>query len=152
MLHNKPPKFFLRFFRWFCHPKLRDPIEGDLLELYHERLRESGKRKADLKFIRDVLLLFRPGIIKPSSPSSSNHYSMYKSYFKIGWRTLLRNKGYSAINILGLAVGMGVTTLIGLWVMDELTFNTSHKNYDRIAQVYQHQEFNNEIATTPNAP
>lgn len=60
---------------------------------------------------------------------------MYKSYFKIAWRTLVTNKGYSAINILGLAAGMAVGLLIGLWVIDELTFNTHFKNYDRIAQV-----------------
>src|SRR5258705_6047039 len=91
-----PPENFLRFFRWFCHPKLRDSIEGDLRELYDERLKEKGKRKADLKFIIDVLLLLRPGIIKPAEGYMSlNTYGMYKSYFKIGWRNLLRNKGYS---------------------------------------------------------
>ncbi len=60
---------------------------------------------------------------------------MFKSYFKIGWRNLLKNKGYAAINIGGLAIGMAVAMVIGLWVHDELTFNTYHQNYDRIAQV-----------------
>ena len=64
-LQNAPPSLFLRFFRWFCHPKLRDSIEGGLMELYYERVKEFGKRKADRKFIADVLLLFRPGIIRP---------------------------------------------------------------------------------------
>ena len=40
-----PPKLFLRFFHWFCHPKLKDSIEGDLVELYDERVKELGKRK-----------------------------------------------------------------------------------------------------------
>jgi len=60
---------------------------------------------------------------------------MYKSYFKIGWRNLLRNKGYSLINIGGLAIGMVVAILIGLWIYDELSFNKYHKNYDRIVQI-----------------
>lgn len=60
---------------------------------------------------------------------------MYKSYLKIGWRNLLRSKGYALINIGGLALGMAVTMLIGLWLYDELSFNRYHKNYDRIAQV-----------------
>jgi hypothetical protein len=64
--HSSPPKFFLRFFRWFCHPKMQDYIEGDLMEVYQRRLTSSGKRKADLRFIVDVLLLFTPGIIKPA--------------------------------------------------------------------------------------
>jgi len=104
---NKPPKPFLKFFRWFCHPKLRDSIEGDLMELYQERKIVAGKLKADVKFIRDVVLLFRPSIIKPAEGYQQlNNYGMLKNYFKIGWRNLLRSKGYSLINILGLAVGM----------------------------------------------
>ena len=44
MTINIPPKLPLRFFRWFCHPKLRDSIEGDLMELYDERVRENEKQ------------------------------------------------------------------------------------------------------------
>lgn len=131
-----PPSVFLRFFRWYCHPKLVKHIEGDLLELYGERVKESGKRKADMKFIADVLLLFRPGIIRPiAKQQRANHYPMIKSYFKVGYRNLLKTKGYSIINIGGLALGMTVAMLIGLWVFDELSFNRYYKNYDRIAQV-----------------
>jgi ABC-type antimicrobial peptide transport system permease subunit len=115
---------------------MQDYIEGDLMEVYNQRLKNSGKRSADMKFIIDVLLLFRPGIIRPSQPYQPiNHVAMYKSYLKIGWRNLLRNKGYSFINIGGLALGMAVTMIIGLWVYDELSFNRYHDNYDRVAQV-----------------
>jgi putative ABC transport system permease protein len=62
---------------------------------------------------------------------------MYKSYFKIGWRKLMRNKGYSFINIGGLATGMTVAILIGLWIYDELSFNKYHKNYDSISQIWR---------------
>ncbi|GAA4795163.1 ABC transporter permease [Olivibacter ginsenosidimutans] len=72
---------------------------------------------------------------------------MIKNYFKTTWRNLVKSKGYSAINIGGLTVGMAVAMLIGLWVYDELTFNTYHKNYDRIAQVMQHANFNGKIVT-----
>ena len=56
---------------------------------------------------------------------------MYKNYLKIAWRNLTRNKGYSAINIGGLALGMAVVIMIGLWVLDEFTFNTTHKNHEK---------------------
>src|SRR5215212_2063172 len=72
---------------------------------------------------------------------------MLKSYFKIAWRNLVKSKGYSAINIGGLAVGMAVAMLIGLWVYDELSFDKYHKHYDRIAQVMQHVNFNGKIET-----
>lgn len=143
-----PPKFPLRFFRWYCHPKLLDMIEGDLLEVYRRREATRGKFKADVLFILDVLLLFRPGIIKPiEGYQNINTYGMYKSYFKIGWRTLLRNKGYSVINIGGLAIGMAIAILIGLWVWDELNYNKYHENYDRLAQVMQHQTVDGKVMT-----
>ena len=53
----------------------------------------------------------------------------------IAWRNLKRNKGYSAINIGGLAVGITVALLICLWVYDEAGYNHSFKNYPHIAQV-----------------
>ncbi len=112
-------------------------IEGDLLELYQERVHEKGKRKADIQFVIDVILLFRPGIIvrrKREYNLKSNF--MFRSYFKIGWRKLLRNKSYSLINIGGLAIGMTVAMFIGLWMYDELSFNKYHKNYDNIAEVW----------------
>lgn len=131
-----PPNLFLRFFRWYCHPRLTDHIEGDLIEVYRKRVKKSGKRKADIRFAIDVLLLFRPGIIRPATGYKNlDNYGMYKSYFKIGWRKLLRNKGHSFINIGGLAAGMTVAILIGLWIHDELSFNKYHKNYESIAQI-----------------
>ncbi len=150
---DRPPKLFLNFFRWYCHPKLLKYIEGDLMELYEERKAQSGKRKADLKFMVDVLLLFRPGIIRPAEGYQNlNIYGMYKSYFKIGWRNLLRNKGYSLINIGGLALGMSVALLIGLWIYDELSFNKYHSNYNRVAKVYRNHLFNDEILSNPVHP
>jgi putative ABC transport system permease protein len=77
---------------------------------------------------------------------------MLKNFFKVAWRNLAKNKGYSAINIGGLAVGMAVAILIGLWVYDELSFNKYHQNYDRIAQVMQHANFNGEIGTQTANP
>lgn len=138
-----PPKYPLRFLRWYCHPSLLPAIEGDLVELYRERVRLSGKRKADINFLGDVVLLFRPGIIRPAEGHQSlNQFGMFKNYVKIGWRNLVKSKGYSMINIGGLATGMAAAILIGLWLQFELTFNQNFKNYDRIAQVMQNQEFN----------
>ncbi len=56
------------------------------------------------------------------------------------------------INIVGLAVGISVTMLIGMWVYDELSYNTYHKNIDRIAQIYQHYTANGEVNTSQGVP
>src|SRR6185295_798331 len=60
---------------------------------------------------------------------------MIRNYFKTAWRNLTKNRISSLINISGLAVGMAVAMLIGLWIYDELSFNKYHQNYDRIAKI-----------------
>jgi putative ABC transport system permease protein len=77
---------------------------------------------------------------------------MVRSYLKIGWRNLFRNKGYSSINIGGLACGMAVALLIGLWVYDELSFNKYHENYDRIARVMVQATVNGETRSGRHMP
>lgn len=77
---------------------------------------------------------------------------MISSYFKIAWRNLTKSKGYSFINIGGLAIGMAVAMLIGLWVWDELSFNKYNRNYDRIAQIMQTQTFGNQKDTWQTMP
>jgi putative ABC transport system permease protein len=77
---------------------------------------------------------------------------MIKNYFKIAWRNLRSNKISSFINIGGLAVGMAVALLIGLWIYDELSFDKYHKNYDHIVQVMQHQTFNGKIYSQTSIP
>lgn len=151
-MRNAPPRFALRFFRWYCRRDLVTYIEGDLVELYNERLEASGPRTARLRFIIDILLLFRPSMIKAEGTSQLNNYGMIKSYFRIGWRNMLRNKGYSFINIGGLAAGLAVAMLIGLWVRDELTFDQYHDNYDRIARVWVNHTFNGEISSQWSLP
>jgi len=72
---------------------------------------------------------------------------MIRNYLKIAWRNLVKNKVSSFINIIGLAVGMAVAILIGLWIYDELSFNKNFPNYDRIAVAMQNQYINNETQT-----
>jgi putative ABC transport system permease protein len=77
---------------------------------------------------------------------------MFKNYLKIAWRNLLKNKGYTFINVGGLAIGMAVTLIIGLWIQDELSYNDYFENKNSIAQVFQSQTFNGETSTGPAIP
>ena len=67
---------------------------------------------------------------------------MLKNYLLTAWRNLNKNKGYSSLNILGLAVGMAVFVLIFLYVQHELSFDRWHEHADRIFRVVQHQPGN----------
>ncbi len=132
---STPPSFFLHFFRWFCHPSLAKYVEGDLMELYEERVREKGKRNADINFSIDVLLLFRPGIIKPAGYQQLNTYGMYKSYIKVGWRNLVRNKSYSIINVAGLTLSMACGIFIFSLVSQHLSYDNFHHNPDQTYRI-----------------
>ncbi|WP_259015974.1 ABC transporter permease [Emticicia fluvialis] len=72
---------------------------------------------------------------------------MIRNYIKIAFRNLVNNKVYSFINIMGLAIGMGVAMLIGLWINDELSFNKSFANYNKLGQTYMHQTFNGQTSS-----
>src|SRR5688572_5091358 len=61
---------------------------------------------------------------------------MLKNYFKIAWRTLLRGKNFSIINISGLAVGMAGAVLILLWLQNEISYDKFHENKKNLYEVY----------------
>src|SRR5258706_846929 len=131
-----PPRVFHRFFRWYCHSDLLSTIEGYLLELYGERMKIKGKRKADWKFIIDVLLLFRPGIIRPTEGVHHlNQYGMFKNYFKVGIRNILNYKVFSFINVFGLSTAMSVCMLIILMLADQKRYDAFHIKKDRIYRI-----------------
>ena len=92
-------------------------------------------RKAQGHYIRDVLLLFRPAIIRPLTLNrlvSNQSPAMYRSYFKTGFRNLLRYRGYALLNIFGLAIGMAAAIVLFLVVRYEQSFDTFHLQHNQI--------------------
>jgi len=67
---------------------------------------------------------------------------MLQNFFKIAWRNLLRNKAFSFINISGLAIGMAATTLIVLWIQNEVSHDRFHEKIDRIYSLNNRDKFN----------
>src|SRR6202012_5099427 len=66
---------------------------------------------------------------------------MIKNYLLVAWRNLIRNKAFSAINILGLALGMTCSLLILLWVHDERSVDGFHANGKQLYQIYERMYF-----------
>src|SRR5882724_3289357 len=77
---------------------------------------------------------------------------MFKNYFKTAWRSIVKNKFSSFINIGGLAVGIAVSLLISLWIYDELSFESYHKNHGRIAEVMLNSSVGDGTATQSILP
>ncbi|MFT3750364.1 MAG: ABC transporter permease [Agriterribacter sp.] len=77
---------------------------------------------------------------------------MIRNFFKIAYRNLLRNKGFSFINITGLAVGMASAILIFLWIQNELSYDQFHEKNDRIYEAWNRATFDGRLScwnTTP---
>ena len=130
-----PPNRPLQFLRWFCREDYLEEIEGDLTEVFKKQY-DGSPRKAKWKFAWRVIQYFRPEFMKSFKNSyQSNSYSMYKSYFKIGWRNLLRRKTYSIINISGLSIGLASAMLIILYIKDEISFDLFHKDAESIYRI-----------------
>lgn len=128
-----PPQRSLQFLRWFCREDYLEEIEGDLTEVF-EKQYKSSPRQASLKFMWSVIKYFRPEFIK-SFRNYQPSNSMFKSYLTIGWRNLLRNKGYSFINITGLAVGIACSLVIFLFAYGEWSYDRGYAKGDRIYRI-----------------
>ena len=77
---------------------------------------------------------------------------MWKNYFKIAWRNLLRNKVFTFINICGLVIGMTLAVLLLLWVRYEFTYDQFHSKKDRLYEVYHQAVYDGNIGTSNFTP
>ncbi|WP_080057475.1 ABC transporter permease [Spirosoma aerolatum] len=144
-----PPELADKLLRFFLADDRLEEVLGDLHEDYRWQVNRVGERRARWRYWWDAIGFLKPWTLKRTInkyPTPTNT-TMLRNYLKIAWRNLIREKGYSTINIVGLSVGMGVAMLIGLWIYDELSFNKSHQHYDRIAQVMENQTLEQGIQT-----
>jgi len=74
---------------------------------------------------------------------------MIENYFKIAWRNVMRQKGYSAINIFGLAIGVAACLLILQYVYFELSFENFQKDKDRVYRIQQDRYDNGKLILSP---
>lgn len=146
-----PPKIPLRFLQWFCNPELLEDVEGDLMELFHLRSQDNSN-SARLLFFKDVLLLFRPGIIRNFTLSFNNHF-MLKNYILVALRSAQKYKGHTVLNLLSLIIGIASCILILLWIQDERGIDKFHEKDSQIYQVWRNMhQASGEIITTQGIP
>ncbi|MCJ7524321.1 MAG: ABC transporter permease, partial [Candidatus Aminicenantes bacterium] len=77
---------------------------------------------------------------------------MLKNYLKIAWRNIVRHKGYSFINIFGLAVGIACCVLMMLWISHERSFDRFHANRDSIYRVIKETKTNGKAMLDARTP
>jgi len=131
-------RWTIGFVRWFCPDRLIEGIEGDLLEGYDNDVGANGKRIASRRLVWNALKFFRLSIIlRNKIQYRNNSLIMLRSYFKLTIRNISRSKGYSFINIFGLALGIACCLLTANYVAFEFSFDNFHPNVDRTYRVDQ---------------
>lgn len=127
---KSPPKWALSVLQKVCPSDLIEEVEGDLYEAYQWRNAERGASYAYRKYIFEVFRYLR--YYRINIQTQNNGLMLLKNYFKTGFRFLWKTRGYSSLNILGLALGIAVCWLAYIFVTDEHSYDSFHKNSDRI--------------------
>lgn len=146
-------KLGIRIFRLFCHSDFQEDILGDLDEFYQHNLDRKGKSYADVKFLIDVLLLFRLSLLRDKwSNQNSNYFAMFRTLFKTALRVFWRERGYALLNVSGLTVGLAASALLLLYVESERSVNRFHKDLEQIYQVMEHRTYSGVINSSESTP
>ncbi|HTF17602.1 MAG TPA: ABC transporter permease [Chryseolinea sp.] len=133
---NTPPKL-LHWLLDECCPDSRPDLKGDLLELYDSRSLQAGRPYANRKLLQDAISIIPMHLVIKKETRKAVH--MISNYLKIARRNLVKNKIYTAINVVSLAISTAVCILIALFIRDELSFDkhfTGGENVFRVAGNY----------------
>ena len=123
-----PPKLGWKLLGFMEHYEQEHAISGDFGEEFEEMIKINGRYQALLWYWGQLLRALDTYFKRVSAVGGA----MFINYIKTTWRNIKKNKLYSFINVLGLAVGMACCILILLWVQDELSYDKFHENYHRI--------------------
>lgn len=131
-----PPLWAQRVLEWYCRPELAEDLQGDLNEYFYRNCETMGVRRAKLNYIIDVFKFIRLYTIRrPEFINFLIHWFMLGSYVKTSGRSMMRNKLFSFINIVGLAISMSVGLLMISFLSDLLSYDQFHANHNRIYRV-----------------
>ncbi len=146
--HYKPPKLAEFLLRRILPDGTWETPTGDFEEFYNSLAQERGIFRANVWYLGQVLKLIPAKIINTTYWS----IQMFKNYMKVAFRNIIRHKGFSVINITGLAVGMACCILIFLWVEDEKSYDQFHKNGKNMYIVATHIKYGSRTSTSSGTP
>ncbi|MCK6617194.1 MAG: ABC transporter permease [Cyclobacteriaceae bacterium] len=126
-----PPKWPLKFLRFFLKEEYLEEIEGDMEEIFYENVERFSVRKAKRIYAWEIIKLLRPNLIRNFEfVNQLLQYSMLKNYFKVSVRGLLKSPVNSFINIFGLAAAIGFCIFFYAFVVYTYKRDQFHENKD----------------------
>ena len=146
-MKKNPPKWADKLLDWFCPSELVEFVRGDLYEIYEARIVSQSVLKSKVLFVRDVISTTR--MLNKGKRLNSNKLGMYKNYFKVAWRNLLRFKMYSFIKIGGFALSIASCFLISLFIVDEVSYDKHIADSERIYRLRNHWDKGEQIQVWP---
>lgn len=126
-----PPQLAQRLLQRYCPLGMLEAVEGDLAERYQRR-QASGHILVNLWYWKEVLLVCLWHGHTNREFDLARGLIMWNNYMTVAWRHMRRHKGYTTINLSGLALGLASCLLIFLYVQDELSYDRHHQKADRI--------------------
>lgn len=152
----QPPKWAERLLRWLAASRLQEEIGGDLQELFEKRLQRMSVRRARCLYVLDLFKLIHPRLWRPTPsmypPSRPLPMTLLTHSLKISWRTLAKQKLYSAIKIAGFAAGIAACLLIALYILHEVSYDRHYKNQERIYRLIESSSFRGEASQGVHFP
>jgi len=134
-MNNHPPKFWTNLFQWFCNDSFFEELQGDLEERFSINAKEKGLRRAKLIYTKEVIKMVRPSVVGKVKSQNLNNIAMFRNYSIVAFRSLIRNRLFSTINIIGLAISMAVGLIAITFVNEIYSYDSFHENGDRIYRV-----------------
>jgi len=137
--HALPPRRALRILQWFVRGEYLEEIEGDMEEIFQNLLEEMPEKAARRKYNWEVVRLFRPALVKHVSELlSKTHGIMIRNNLKIAWRSMAKQKGYTAIKLGSFALGVAACLLVALYLQHELRYDRQIPDHERIYRAAFH--------------
>ena len=131
-----PPKWPLRFLRFFVKKEYLEEIEGDMEEMFLDHVQQMSVRKARRIYTWEIIRLLRPILIKNFEIIQQlNQYGMFQNYFKVSMRGLMKNPLNSFINVFGLAMSIGFCVFTYVFVMWTISVDQFHVHKNEVHMV-----------------
>src|SRR5882762_3159126 len=148
-----PPQWPLKIMRFFVKRKYLEEIEGDMEKIFFDNVEQFSLRKARRIYTWEMVRLLRPVLMQNfEGIEKLNQYAMFKNYFKVSVRGLVKNPMNSFINVFGLAIAIGLCVFayaFTRWIYNTDQFH-EHKNEVYLTTFFANRDGSlQEYGTTP---